>query len=134
MWSDKYHYFNIQKDNLLSEECDTAALRKYLAGFPELEQTSDYAFKNRDSFPFMRLTLLKVKSRLSWSDKESDSKRTNFLAVVCTKGDAVNSQKIISVLIQIASFLNWELIEEETDEGIEDYRVWEPKRSASKLD
>ncbi len=131
MWSDKYHYYNIQKDRLLNEEFDTPRLRLFLTQIPELEQVSDYEFKNNGSFPFIRISLIRAKNPSSWSDNDHDALRTNLLSIVCAKRDEVTSQRIIAVLIQIASFLNWELVAEETDKGIEYFRVWQPRRGHS---
>ena len=124
MWSDSYYYLNIYKDEKLSSEIDTDELRTFISTIPALEKNGEYKFKNTKDFPFIDLLLLKVNDVNNWNENDFNSKKTNMIAIVCSKGNEVNFKKIKFVLIKIASFLNWELVNEETDDGIENDTMW----------
>ncbi len=126
MWSDRYFYLSIYKDEQLSSDADTDTLRKFLLLIPELEKVNDFEFKNKDGFPFTQLSILKAKSLDNWNGRDVDTKKTNLITIVCSKGEHIDFDKIIKVFIKIASFLNWTLINEETDDGIENFIIWKP--------
>ncbi len=123
MWSNEYCYLNIYKDDLLSEEFSTKKLVDFLSKIPELEQVSEFEFKNKEIFPFVRLILIKAKDIDSWSENDGCSK-TNLIPIVYSKEEY--TKDIEKVLIRIASFLKWNLVNEETEDGIENYIVWKP--------
>lgn len=135
MWSDRYYYLNIYKNKSLTSDSDTTKLRDFLSRIEELEQTNKFEFKNKEPFPFTQLLLLKAKSPDSWSEKDTDPERTNLITIVCEKGEHIGFKKIQKVFIKIAMFLNWKLVDEETDDGIENYIIWEPenKKCVKKL-
>lgn len=62
MWFDRYYYLNIYEDEMLSSDTDTQSLRKFISSIPELEQISEYEFRNKEGFPFTQLLILKAKS------------------------------------------------------------------------
>ena len=37
-------------------------------------------------------------------------------------------EHVKTVFIKIAAFLNWTLVEEETDDGLENYKIWHPNK------
>lgn len=78
MWSDRYYYLNIYKDQSLSEDTDTRELIKFLDTIPELEKKGRFAFKNKGTFPFFTLLLLKAKNLHNWSENDSDPTKTNL--------------------------------------------------------
>lgn len=127
MWSDKYYYFNIYKNYNLSFNHDIKELREFINGIPELRQVNYYEFKNIESFSHTQLLLLKTKSIHSWSNLDIDTKHSNLIAIVCAKDGPSNFEEIKRIFIKIASFLNWKFIYEETDDGIENYTIWELK-------
>ena len=129
MWSDRYYYLNIYKDESLSSDVSTIQLREFIATIPQLEQRGEFEFSNTASFPFTSLWLLKAKSICSWSSNDTDPKRTNLITIVCSKGDNVDFRVLESVFTQIASYLNWTLVDEETDDGIENYIIWAPEKN-----
>jgi hypothetical protein len=49
-----------------------------------------------------------------------------MISIVCSKGDEIEFETLKAVFIRIAIFLNWKLVEEETDDGIDDNILWEP--------
>lgn len=126
MWSENYNYLNIYKDETLSITCGTQELSRFIAGMPDLIQASEFEFKNKESFPFVRLLLLNAKRRDRWSSLDTDSRCTNLISIICEKEDCDYSRAVQSALIQIASFLEWKLVDEETDDGIEYFTIWEP--------
>lgn len=128
MWSDRYYYLNIYKDENLSANWDTKELREFLGGIPELIQVGKYEFKNSEPFPFTQLLLLKVRNKDNWTGSDTNSIHSNLITIVCGKGEHIDYEAIKRVFIQIASFLNSKLVDEETDDGIENFTIWEPRK------
>lgn len=122
---------NIYKDENLSSNCDTKELREFINGIPELKQVNMYEFKNIEPFPFAQLLLLKARSIDNWSGSDTNSKHSNLITVVCGKGEHSYYEEIKKVFIQVASFLNWKFVYEETDDGIENFAIWEPKNKTN---
>ena len=54
-------------------------------------------------------------------------KEISLIAAVCAKSMADEFIQIKGILIKIAEYLQWQLIEEETDYGAENYIHWEPQ-------
>ncbi len=131
MWSDKYYYLNIYKDENLNSTCSTKELRDFLVNIPELKQVNEYEFKNGKSFPFTQLLILKAKSVDNWSNLDTNPRVSNLVTIVSQKGENVDYEELKRVFIEIASFLNWKLVDEETDDGIENFMIWEPKNKTN---
>lgn len=127
MWSDRYYYLNIYKDQSLSADTDTRELIKFLDTIPELEKRGAFAFRNKGTFPFLDLILLKAENPSNWSENDSDPTKTNLITIVCGKGEPTDLQELLRVFVQIASFLGWILVDEETDDGIKHHEVWKPE-------
>lgn len=115
MWSDRFYYLNIYKDNTLSSNFSTKDLKKFLKSLKEFEQTGKFKYQPRAHLPFAYFLLLNVDDPNNWSDSDTSSKITNLIPIVCSKGDHVNFEVIKPAFIKIASFLNWKLIDERTD-------------------
>jgi hypothetical protein len=127
MWSDKYYYLNIAHDLDLSVRFSTVDLINFLHGQKELRQESNFRFGNSALLPtFLDIQLLRARSYNNWSDRDTDSQETNLLAIVSAKGENVDFEKVKGLLIRIATFLRWQLIDEETDEGEENFVLWSP--------
>jgi hypothetical protein len=62
MWSDRFYYLNIYKDEKLSEYFDKGELRKYISSIPELVESGKFEFTNKESFPFTELLMLNARS------------------------------------------------------------------------
>ena len=128
MWSDRHFYFDIYKDKNLSSSVETKSLRAFLDTLPELKKTSDFNYRNvPNSNISIDLLILYAKSVDSWSSDDTNSKKTNLLTIVCTKRDSAVFEQHKTLLIKIASFLNWQLVDERTDDGIDDFVIWAPK-------
>jgi hypothetical protein len=120
-------YLNIAHDLQLSVGHSTSDLIAFLSSQNELRRESDFRFRNSPSLSsFLDVQLLKAKSYTSWSGKDIDVAETNLLAIVCAKGDNSNFERIKALLIRIADFLQWQLIDEQTDDGEEDLVLWSP--------
>ncbi|MDJ1496862.1 hypothetical protein QNI19_28260 [Cytophagaceae bacterium DM2B3-1] len=126
MWSDRYYYLNIYYDKQLSAEVSTSTLITFLQSIPQLMQYGEFEFRNIESFPFTIIFLVRAQSPTSWSDRDTDINKTNLINIVCTKGKKEDFKKIMDVLIPIASFVNWQLVDELTDDEIEDFVLWSP--------
>ncbi len=127
MWSDSYYYLNIYKDEDLSSNWDTKELKDFINGIPELRQVNNYEFKNIESFPFIQLLLLKARCMNNYSESDTNPNKTNLITIVCQKGKHIEFNELKRVFIQIASYLKWKLVDEETDDGIENYIIWKPE-------
>ena len=131
MWSDRYYYLNIVSDLKLSSGVRTQELTSFLCNQPELIQVANFKFKSAPDFlTFLDIRLLKANNYNSWSDKDVSHEMTNMIAVVCAKGGSDNDEPVKNLLVRVARFLNWQLIDEETDDGIENYVVWKPSSNS----
>lgn len=127
MWSDRYYYLNIYSDEELTKTCDTRSLRQFLQSLPELTQVGDFNSENSHNFPFTRLILLHTSGKGGWNDSHVSAKRTNLIDIVCAKGEDVPFDCMSATFIKIAKFLNWKLIDELTDDDVENFVIWEPE-------
>lgn len=127
MWSDNYFYLSIYKDKNLSSAVATKSILEFLDALPDLKKTSDFRYGNTS----IDVLTLFAKSADSWSDKDTNSELTNLVAIVCAKGEAADFETQKNLLIKIAAFLNWQLINEQTDDGIEDFVIWSPDTNSN---
>ena len=128
MWSDRYYYLNIFHDAELSVYFNTAALIEFLKTLPELKQTDNFTFSNSPEFPMhISLILLCARSLNSWNDGDTDPLRTNLIAIVCTKDKVRGFEQLKNIFIKIASYVNWQLVDELTDDDVEDEVIWAPE-------
>src|SRR5690349_15281627 len=108
MWSHQYYYLNIYHDAELSVHYNTKKLIDFLKTLPELNQTGNFTFSNSFQFPLsINLTLLFARHLNSWNDNDTDQQRTNLIAIVCKKDTSQNFEKLKSIFIKIANFVNW---------------------------
>ncbi|WOI21916.1 hypothetical protein [Nonlabens ulvanivorans] len=119
MWSDRYYYLNIYKDESLGSYCDTKILREFLNSIPELQQKSKHEFDNVKPFPFTQLLLLNANSIDNWSGSDTNAKRTNLITIVCGKNEHVNFKELKRVFEQISSFIDWSLKTDDNEEFTE---------------
>lgn len=127
MWSEQYHYINIYHDKELSVRCSTNDLSGFLRSLPELKQKSDFEFTNSDLFPFTELLLLHAKDPDAWSSNDTNYLTTNLIAVICSRYSKEDDLKLMNLFVRIASFLKWQVVEEQTEEGVEDCILWQPE-------
>ena len=126
MWSDRYYYLNIYADEHLSKACSTLEIRLFLSKLNSLQLKTAYQFTNKPDFPFIDMTLLFAKSPDNWSIKNVDPVYTNLITIVCRKDHERSFEKVKPDFIRIAEFLGWKLVDECTDDGIDDYQLWPP--------
>jgi hypothetical protein len=130
MWSDRYYYLNIFHDVELSVHCNTKELIAFLKTIPELKKNGNFTFCNKSRFPIsIELILLYARHLNSWSDNDTNQERTNLIAIVCTKDNQQNFELVKSIFIKIASFVRWQLVDEHTDDEIENYIIWAPDKN-----
>ena len=133
MYSPFYFYFQLRYDNKLSESKLVENIKGWLKEFKELQEKKKVSYENSDSFPWIDLTLLNANfydSRI----KDNSIGQCNLIAVVGSKNlqhptETIESRYLqyVNLLKEIADLLNWELIDEETEDGIEDYVVYNPR-------
>jgi hypothetical protein len=129
MWSDRHYYLNIFHDEELSVHYNTKELIDFLNTIPELEQTGNFTFSNSSQFPIsIDFYLLYARHLNSWNENQTDPLKTNLITIVCTKNSQENFERLKSIFIKIAAFVNWQLEYEHTDDGIENYIIWTPDR------
>ncbi|OQP59422.1 hypothetical protein A3860_37840 [Niastella vici] len=127
MWSDSLYYLNIFHDEELSVHHNTTELIDFLKTIPELKQTGNFTFSNSSQFSIaIDLILLYTRHLNSWNDNDTDQSKTNLIAIVCTKDNLENFERLKRIFIKIAAFVNWKLEDEHTDDGIENYIIWSP--------
>jgi hypothetical protein len=131
MWSDKLYYLNIYHDKDLSASFDTNTLSTFIKSLPDLRQISKFEFKNAPTLPPLAILLLNANSVTSWSDKDTDNKKTNLITIVCAKENKDKFESLKSTFIKIAAFVDWQLVDEQTDEGIEDFVLWKPEKQTN---
>ena len=124
MWSNKYHYLNIYYDEQLSVDRNTQEIVAFITGIPQLMQTGDFEFQNKEPFPFTHIQLLKARNLQSWNEKDTHFEKTNLIHIICTKASTMDFEEMKKVFIQIASFLAWSLTEEESENGVENHVLW----------
>lgn len=133
MWSSFYFYFNLRYDAKLSESKPIEVIKSCLKEFEQIQEKQRVSYGNSGDFPWIDLTLLKAKSYNRWVQDDAIS-QCNLVAVVGSKHLEHSAETIetrylqyVDLLKRIADSLNWELIDEETEDGIEDYVVYNPR-------
>lgn len=128
MWSDRYYYLNIYHDAELSVDHSTGVLIDFLKTLPELTQKGNFTFTNSAEFPiYVSLSLFYARALGNWNDRDTDQQKTNLAVIVCAKDNEQNFEKLKYLFIKIAAFLNWQLVNERTDDGVEDDVIWAPE-------
>jgi hypothetical protein len=129
MWSDRYYYLNVFHDAELSVHFNTKELIDFLKLMPELQQTGDFTFSNSSRFPIsLNLILLYARHLNSWNENDTNQLKTNLIAIVCAKDDLESFERLKSIFIKIAAFVDWQLEDEHADDDIENYIIWSPDR------
>jgi hypothetical protein len=86
------------------------------------------SYENAIGYPWISLSLVKSRKGNYSVSSETWNREFNMIPVVCSKSD---NGKVpvaqVDVLIRIARILNWELIDEETDESDEKVILYSPK-------
>jgi hypothetical protein len=96
---------------------------------PELQQTGDFTFSNSSRFPIsLNLILLYARHLNSWNENDTNQLKTNLIAIVCAKDDLESFERLKSIFIKIAAFVDWQLEDEHADDDIENYIIWSPDR------
>jgi hypothetical protein len=108
MWSDRHYYLNIFHDEELSAHYNTKELMDFLKSMPELQQTGDFTFSNSSRFPIsLNLILLYARHLNSWNENDTNQLKTNLIPIVCAKDNLENFERLKSIFIKIAAFVNW---------------------------
>jgi hypothetical protein len=127
MHSSQYHYLGIYHDADLSVHCNTYDIVHFLRTFPEVVQTESHIFSNRSNFPlFFTMTLLYAHKLDKWSEKNINPVRTNLIDIVCSKDNTAAFEQFKQILIKVAEFLKWKLVDEMDDDGNENITLWAP--------
>jgi len=69
------------------------------------------SYKNRDTSPFVSISLLNPKNINCWSSNDFCEKKTTLIDVVFSRGD--DESEVESILNKIALFLGWKIFEDD---------------------
>ncbi len=111
-----YKYLNIRFDSKYSIETDTKELLDFIKRIPEVKQTDKVQFENKTNFPWGVISLIKCDQRGCFSiDKGQYFEMVNLVELLFSDNQEslTHYQKIGT---EIANQLNWELIDDDTDE------------------
>ena len=121
MWSDRYFYFNSWFDTQLSKSFNMTELNQFLKSRPELEENGTGGFRNNPDFAFLTIDLLYTRDKDNWSNSNTHAEKLNMIAIVCGR---THFEELKILLMELVTFVNGDLVLEETDEGLEDFVVW----------
>jgi hypothetical protein len=128
MWSHIYGYYEIRGAADYSISVGTEIMLAILDGFSELKRTGLISYENAIGYPWISLSLVKSRNgNYSVAPETWDSEFT-MIPIVCSKSE---NGKVpvaqVELLMRITEILNWELIDEETDESDEKVILYSPK-------
>jgi hypothetical protein len=106
-------YLTIRGDSHYSVTTDTQLLVKYLCSFPELITTGQMEFRNAGGSPWVSFVLASATESGSYAVTGEFHTRINVVDMACSYHDC-NEAWYESIAARIASFLEWEAIEEHT--------------------
>jgi hypothetical protein len=128
MWSHLYGYYEIRGAADYSISVDTEITLAMLDGFSELKRTGLISYENAIGYPWIYLSLVKSRKGNYSVGPETWDSEFNMIPIVCIKSeDGKVPVAQVELLIRIAKILNWELIDEETDESDEKVILYSPK-------
>lgn len=136
MYSPHYFYFYLRYDADLSESKSLESIQRHLKKVEHIEEKGRVVYKNVHSFPWIDISLLNANSYSTWALSDTIS-QCNLIAIVGSKvtDSAVETMDArythyTMLLKQLADVLGWELIEEETEDGLQDYMLYRPERKS----
>jgi hypothetical protein len=128
MWSPFYFYWNIYHDQQLSQSVGLVELNVFLKTLPQLVKKTDYSYRNAHGFPFTDIVLLNTRNKDNWSDRNYAGESVNLIVIVGSKSEHERIPELEALFIRIAEFTGWLLVDEYTDEGEEDFVLWQPEK------
>jgi len=132
MYSPYFFCFCLRFDAGLSRHLDVDRVRAYLRGVDQMREVDPITYESTETFPGIRLMLLHAGSYESWASNPS-IRTCNLISVEGSKFANAEAETLparharyVEWLKKIADLLGWELVEEETEEGIEDLVLYKP--------
>ena len=125
MYSSFYHYFNIQADESYTQYTNSSKLIHFLLNELNLVQDGVDHFRESNNQPWMSLAILVADKNGCYCTKDVCPKNINLIAIVGSKKDT-NRSDYVNLLVKIAKFLEWELMEESNEDADEDIIIWSP--------
>ncbi|MFV0351396.1 MAG: hypothetical protein ACK5JF_03680 [Oscillospiraceae bacterium] len=108
MWSPFYGYYFI-KMPYVTKIISTKKIEEYLKSVSDLVLKAEGSYSFTDGF--LDMQLMNVADYDSWSGRDYNSQKTNYIAIVVSKKDA-NAQ-VMEMLNRLANYLRLPLTEEE---------------------
>ncbi len=132
MYSPYFFCFYLRFDAGLSQRTDVDRIKDYLKQVDQLREVDRITYESVDTFPGIRLILLHAITYSSWAGNDS----INTCNLIYIEGAKfVNSEpealpashaRYVALLKKIADLLGWEVVEDETEDGIEDLVRYKP--------
>ena len=126
MWSSDYFYFEIRFDQTYSRTINSSELLGFLVDEIYLVSDGTDSLVGNYQQPWMNLTIVKASKDGCFSSQRECPEKVNLISIVGSK-KYNNYGEYEKILIKIAQWLKWELIEEEDDEGNEGVIIWSTK-------
>ncbi len=116
MWSHFYLYYAIRTDANYAKVFPLESIVKILEDTGVLKKKHLLSYENTATFPWMNLTIALSRDGGFAVDNDTWLTHANLISVLCSRGD--DEKKYLEVLMQIATLLQWQLIDENEDEDI----------------
>src|SRR6478736_2561224 len=104
MWSDKYNYYNIQRDKILFQKTDTGKVVSIVLKTNCFIQRNHQSFTNVETFPWVDIIIVETTDG-NFSTTDEPFPQTNLITIVCSKAEDQSVYK--NVFLNIAEQLSW---------------------------
>jgi len=122
MWSDRYHYYNIQYDEGYSRKEPTDKVMELFLRHGLFKQKNHQTLSNTEKIPWAEIFLTSTTDG-NYASSTTALPYINLIAIVCSKGEHIDQQIFIKTFLDIAEELNWKLYLEEDDDGNENVEI-----------
>lgn len=127
MYSPFYFYFEIRSDAFYSKSIDGYTLKGFLAGLDELALAEDDTYVTANGAPWLSMGLHHADPGGTFASSGSCPREVNLISIVGSRKEAGAARHFyLDLMVKIAAFLQWELVEEEDESGDEDVVLWCP--------
>ncbi|MEK6482615.1 hypothetical protein WJR50_34125 [Catalinimonas sp. 4WD22] len=113
----------------MTESVPINEVKKFLDNLPEIKERGIVNYENHKFFPWINLTLVKTATMDSWAS-DIEIQYVNLISVTASKRGTQADKELeeyLNLMKKIADFLKWEIVEEETEDGIENHVIYKSK-------
>jgi hypothetical protein len=127
MYGAFYFYFEIRSDASYSKSVDGHVLKSFLSGLDALSPKGDDTYVAANGAPWLSMGLRCADSGGNYASSGTCPEVVSLISVVGSNRDASAARHFyVDLMVEIAAFLRWEVVEEEDEDGNEDVVVWCP--------